>query len=742
MKQTFIAVAVWILPAIAFCQEELKPVQDIVRKSRDSIVIVTTEDRNGDQAGLGTGFVIDQEGLIATNLHVIGEARPIWVETRDDRRYEVVEVYASDRAMDLAIIRIKPDEALKPLSLSTDGLVEGQLTAAIGHPLGLTNSVVSGIVSGERKFSGNAMWQVAMTIEPGNSGGPLLDMQGRVHGVISMKGTGKQPFGFAVKATELRKLVENPNSISIEQWKTIGQINPERWEQLLGARWRQRSGRLMVEGAGNGFGGRSLLLRKGSQSEVPFELAVTVKLDDEGGAAGLVFHADGKDRHYGFYPSGGRLRLTSFEGPSVFSWNIIQDVATEHYRRGEWNELRVHVGADRITCYCNGHPVIETDDIRHSKGAVGLCKFRETKATFRGFAVGKQVPARVAAGKKRDELARQLANLAPRENLLDIDLQAQATEVEQRIEILKSQARDLQVRAEELQRVGRDLHVARVTTELAKLVDKENDLDVDLLAGALWIAKLDNPELDVESYLDVVDDMADEIELMAGGERPASERNASERIQTLDRYLFQQNGFHGSRSEYYDVANSQMDRVIDDREGLPITLSVLYMSLAKRLGLNVVGVGLPGHFVVRHEPETGESQLIDVFDRGARLSLNQANVLAFRMSGRPPRRSDFDSSSHTAILSRMLNNMLSLAEREQDSEAMLRYVEALVAVTPVPKTPAEERSLGDLRGMRAVFRHREGRKRAALDDLDWILERKPPDMDLNQVRMMRELFAR
>jgi len=737
MKQIVIAVAVWILPAIAFCQEELKPVQDIVRKSRDSIVVVTTEDRNGEQAGLGTGFVIDKAGLIATNLHVIGEARPIWVETRDQRRYEVLEVHASDRTMDLAIIRIKPEEALTPLTLSTEGLAEGQLTVAIGHPLGLTNSVVSGIVSGQRKFGGNAMWQVAMTIEPGNSGGPLLDMQGRVHGVISMKGTGKQPFGFAVKATELKKLVENPNSISIEQWKTIGQINPARWEQRMGARWRQRSGRLMVEGAGDGFGGRALLLRKGNQDAVPFELAVTVKLDDEGGAAGLVFHSDGGDRHYGFYPSGGRLRLTSFEGPSVFSWNIIEDVDSEHYRRGEWNELKVQVAADKITCYCNGHPVIETDNIRHSRGAVGLCKFRETKATFRSFAVGKQVAARVVAGEKRDELVRQLANLGPRANLLDIDLQAQTTEVEQRIEILKSQARELQQRAEELQRVGRDLHVARVSTELATLVDKENDKDVDLLAGALWIAKLDNPELDVESYIDVVDDMAGEIQATAGLDRPPAER-----IQAMDGYLFERNGFHGSRTEYYDLANSQMDRVIDDREGLPVTLSVLYMSLAKRLGLNVVGVGLPGHFVVRHEPKSGEAQLIDVYDRGKRLSSNQANVLAFRMSGRPPRKSDFDKSSHTAILSRMLNNMLSLAEREQDGEAMLRYVEALVAVTPTPKTPSDWRTLGDLRGMRAVFRHREGRKRAALDDLDWILERKPPDMDLNQVRMMRELFSR
>jgi len=60
--------------------------------------------------------------------------------------------------------------------------------------------------------------------------------------------------------------------------------------------------------------------------ELPFEVAVAVRLDDEAGAAGLVFHADGGDRHYGFYPSGGQLRLTRFEGPDVYSWKILAQV--------------------------------------------------------------------------------------------------------------------------------------------------------------------------------------------------------------------------------------------------------------------------------------------------------------------------------------------------------------------------------------------------------------------------------
>src|SRR4029077_16882513 len=72
------------------------------------------------------------------------------------------------------------------------------------------------------------------------------------------------------------------------------------------------------------------------------------------------------------------------------------------------------------------------------------------------------------------------------------------------------------------------------------------------------------------------------------------------KLAALNKYLFQESGFHGSRSDFYNRANSYLNDVIDDREGLPITLSVLYMELARRIGVKVVGVGLPGHFVVKN----------------------------------------------------------------------------------------------------------------------------------------------
>ena len=87
--------------------------------------------------------------------------------------------------------------------------------------------------------------------------------------------------------------------------------------------------------------------------------------------------------------------------------------------------------------------------------------------------------------------------------------------------------------------------------------------------------------------------------------------------------MFKQNGFHAGRSEYYHVANSHLDRVIDDREGLPITMSILYMELGRRLEMRIDGVGLPGRFIVNHviSDKDDDNQLIDVFDGGKLLSI-------------------------------------------------------------------------------------------------------------------------
>src|SRR6476469_7374899 len=136
----------------------------------------------------------------------------------------------------------------------------------------------------------------------------------------------------------------------------------------------------------------------------------------------------------------------------------------------------------------------------------------------------------------------------------------------------------------------------------------------------------------------------------------------AQKLTALNDYLFKDNGFHGSRTDYYHRANSYLSRVIDDREGLPITLSVLYIELGSRLGLKIEGVGLPAHFVVRHVPAIGEPQLIDVFNSASPLSRSAAEKKIASITGEAPLPQHFDAVSNRQILQRILLNLISNAQ--------------------------------------------------------------------------------
>lgn len=204
-------------------------VQDLAARVKPAVAVITFAGRDGSQQGLGSGFVVDASGLIATNLHVIGEARPITVRLHDGRTFDVKSVHASDRHNDLAVIKIEAaDLPTLPLG-NSDELQDGEALVAIGNPLGLEHSVVTGVLSGRRDVEERPMLQVAMPIERGNSGCPLLDLQGRVHGLITLKSLRSENLGFAAPVNELKALLENPNPIPIDQWLTIGVLSPSEW---------------------------------------------------------------------------------------------------------------------------------------------------------------------------------------------------------------------------------------------------------------------------------------------------------------------------------------------------------------------------------------------------------------------------------------------------------------------------------------------------------------------------------
>lgn len=708
----------------------------IVEQIKPSIVKITQLGFDGVD-GLGSGFVISADGLIATNMHVVGQGRRLQVEFSDGRTFDVKSIHASDHHLDLAILRIDA-KGLKPLKLGdSDKAEQGQPIVAMGNPEGLAFSVVQGVISEVREIEKLPMIQVAMPIERGNSGGPLLDRQGNVLGILTLKSVRTANLGFAMPVNDLKKLMMDPNTVPMERWLTIGVLDARTWKPVMGGKWTQRAGVVKAELPGDGFGGRSLCLWQGSEAKEPFEVAVNVKLDDESGAAGLAFCSDGGNVHYGFYPTGGELRLTRFDGPDVYSWTIHATVPSEAYKPGDWNQLRVRVDAERLTCFVNGVQVIEQLDDTFRGGKVGLCKFRNTSAEFKNFRVGsdlrdKPLPADVVA-RVNSSLEAFLGDASVREQTLQ-NLVAEKgpgrRALNDRVKEIDAQVAALRQKAVTLRKLGSDLHQRTMAGELAALMAKPED-EVSLLQAALILARHDNPEVDIAAYERVLDRMADElredVDIKKGGEAS---------VKRLNRYLFQENGFHGNRYDYDNRANSYINEVLENREGLPITLAVLYLELARRLGLDhLFGVSMPSRFMVGfHDRAVGKDtdavRLVDVFDGGTLLSEKEAFTVALGDDAevedaflRPATKSE--------IVARMIRNLMSLGGHEPVLTDVVPYLGLLIATEPEELRHRFERYLA---------RRTLGDRSGAREDLRSILDNPPVELDEEQLRELHSTY--
>ncbi len=712
-------------------------VADIALAAKKSLVVIVFSGRDGKQQGLGSGFVVSQDGLIATNLHVIGEARPISVQFADGKRYEVAAVHASDRKMDLAVLKIDIDRIeakdLPPLPLAEAGtLKDGQPIVVLGHPLGLKNSVVSGVLSGRRDVEGMSMLQLAIPIEQGNSGGPVLDMQGRVHGIVTMKSLVAANLGFAVPTSALKPLLDRPNPIPMSRWLTIGALDKRDWKTVFGGRWRQRAGRIIADGMGAGFGGRTLCLYQQPLPKGAFEAAVTVKLDDEAGAAGLIFGADGKHKHYGFYPSAGELRLVRFSGPDVNSWTILKRYPSSHYRPGDWNTFKVKIDGNKFQCWLNDHLEINDAEADWAGNGVGLAQFRGSGVQFKNFAVADKIANGSPPEPVLARINKTIAGISFKDPLSPRLVESLAPDSPASMKVLRDKAQQLEQQAGQLRKLAQAVHV-RTTLQALALAVQAPEKNIDLLHAALLLAKLDNEELDVEYYRKEVDRLARAVEAQL-----PKDADEIARLKALSKFLFEERGYHGSRVDYYTRANSYLNEVIDDREGIPITLSVLYMELARRLKVNVVGVALPGHFIVRHEPakllgKGATGQLIDPYESGAFLTGQDADKIVRRFTGKPLQEEHLAAAAKKAILVRMLHNLLRVAEGETDGEGMLRYLDAIVSI---------ETNSAQERWMRAVLRYQAGQRAGALHDVDWLLEHQPAGVPLERVRELHGLLKR
>ena len=699
--------------------------EQLVSRVRPSLVTLSTRGRDGAKEGVGTGFVIDASGLIATSLHVVGESRPISARLASGEELEVISVHAFDRHADLAILRVAATN-LPALPLGDSSrLAVGAEVVAFGNPLGLENSVVAGVLSGRRSFDEIEMLQLAIPIEPGNSGGPLLDRAGRVNGLVNAKSLLTRNLGFATPINLLKPLLERPNPVPLARWVRTGALDSNRWESHLGATWRQRAGRIQVEGVGSGFGGRSYIVQRAEAPEPPYEVTVTVRLEDEAGAAGLLFGGDEQGRHYGFYPTGGQLRLTAFEGPEVFSWRILGTVPSPAYRSGDWNVLRVRQDSGRIQCWVNGSEVFSVAESALPGRRVGLTKFRNTIAEFRDFACATSLESVTSLA---EDLAKALGGSSPAPAPLNPEqLAALRTQLPAARAFLAARAQNLEREATRLRELAQQLHRDQVRDDLVAELHQAEE-KIDLARAALLVARLDQPDLDLSAYRQQLRDLGDELR-----SRLSASLSDVERVELLRKFLFEENGFHGSRHDYYNRANSYLNEVLDDREGLPITLSFVFLSVGEQAGIpDLHGVPLPGHFLVKYAPSGADERLIDVFDGGRYLTHSEADELGSSAARLPVRSEFIRPATKREMIVRLLGNLQSFTERDESPAASLPYADVLVAVAGDARSEAAQRI------DRARLRSRTGDLAGARADLQWIVDTSPPGFVLEQLNEMIE----
>ncbi len=197
-----------------------RAVRQIYETTSKSVVQVRVSD--GGASGSGTGFVIDSNGTIVTNAHVVSGSNNVQVRFDDSGTGVDAEVLGTDQSSDLAVLRVDSSNTqnVKPLQFAdSDNVKVGDLAVAIGYPLGLERTVTAGIISGVGRaikapngFSIDKVIQTDAPINPGNSGGPLIDGAGRVIGVNSQIATaggsgGNVGIGFAVPSNTVRQVV-------------------------------------------------------------------------------------------------------------------------------------------------------------------------------------------------------------------------------------------------------------------------------------------------------------------------------------------------------------------------------------------------------------------------------------------------------------------------------------------------------------------------------------------------------
>ncbi len=220
----------------------------------------------------------------------------------------------------------------------------------------------------------------------------------------------------------------------------------------------------------------------------------------------------------------------------------------------------------------------------------------------------------------------------------------------------------------------------------ARLMEREDEM-IDLAEAALLIARTEYPQLDAAAQLEHLNRLAAQVRV-----DPAY--SASSNIQALNHLLFERENFSGNEEEYDDPRNSYLNDVLERKKGIPITLSLVYVEVARRRGLPVVGVGFPGHFLVKYLTESGDI-FIDPYNRGTILSRQDCveRLRTYFGQGAELKPEYLAASTHKQILARMLNNLKGLYSRRQNFLKVLTMIELALSIDPASPQDIRDRGM-------------------------------------------------
>jgi regulator of sirC expression with transglutaminase-like and TPR domain len=238
---------------------------------------------------------------------------------------------------------------------------------------------------------------------------------------------------------------------------------------------------------------------------------------------------------------------------------------------------------------------------------------------------------------------------------------------------------------------------------------------IELDRAALEIARIEYPDLDADLWITELDRHA-----LAIADRARDLSDGQSFVEAANEYLFVEAGFRGNNEDYYNPENCCLNRVLETRRGIPITLSLIYIEIARRLSKQVSGVGLPGHFIVRYD-DAEYSALIDPYHGGAIISREQCCQLAQVES---LDHGMLDPVDRRYITMRILNNLRGIYFGRRDPAKALEVLNLLIEAVP---------DSADEHKQRAVALLQQHRMREALGSFQRYLELSPEAPDRERI---------